>query len=250
MTKDEMEDVVGYGPGEPRYTDPSKLDGLDLEQLIKDMNEQYEEVDSKEQKKEVEMTVEEIMRANKVTQGWINEEKEYRENLKDEKYSEKGFSNSQKSVKYNNKDDDRDKAQSEKQKAFYNTYNNPNNQKEKSSEGLGYGYGSRTSSDRKTSKTSDEVFYEETERVFSNKIVKMISKAIDQQLNLLKSGEGQWDILDLQYELNRKRSSERKYEERPTDKIAIATIEKHKSSLARKIDMAELLLLLKVNPRG
>lgn len=58
----------------------------------------------------------------------------------------------------------------------------------------------------------------------------------------------QWDILDLQYELNKKRISERYYEDEPETKEFEKKMEKHSNACSRKIDIAEILVLLKVNP--
>lgn len=202
---------------------------MDLADL---MNQQYEEVDSKEETKEEKINIDEILRANEVTEKWLEEEREYRENSKDTNYSRSAFT--RKEVK--------SKFQREEKK------------EEKKTTSSAYSYTSRysyssSSTSTETKKNSDEAFYDKVEKSFNEKVNNMVEDIINKELNQIQN-DCQWDILDLQYELNKKRISERYYEDEPETKEFERKMEKHSSACSRKIDIAELLILLKVNPNS
>lgn len=200
---------------------------MDLADL---MNQQYEEVDSKEETKEEKINIDEILRANEITEKWLEEEREYRENSKDNNYSRSAFT--RKEVK--------SKLQAEEKK------------EEKKTTSSAYSYTSRynyssSSTTTETKKNSDEAFYDKVEKSFNEKVNKMVEDIINKELNQIEH-DCQWDILDLQYELNKKRIAERYYEDEPETKEFEKKMEKHSNACSRKIDIAELLILLKVNP--
>ena len=202
---------------------------MDLADL---MNQQYEEVDSKEETKEEKINIDEILRANEVTEKWLEEEREYRENSKDTNYSRSAFT--RKEVK--------SKFQREEKK------------EEKKTTSSAYSYTSRysyssSSTSTETKKNSDEAFYDKVEKSFNEKVNNMVEDIINKELNQIQN-DCQWDILDLQYELNKKRISERYYEDEPETKEFERKMEKHSNACSRKIDIAELLILLKVNPNS
>lgn len=201
---------------------------MDLADLI---NQQYEEVDSKEEVKEEKVNIDEILKANEVTEKWLEEEREYRENSKNDDHSRSAFT--RKEVKSNFKP----KETEEKKSTTSSGYSYASR----------YSYGSSTTTE--TKKSSDESFYDKVEKSFNDKINKMVEDIIDKELNKIES-DCQWDILDLQYELNKKRMAERYYENEPETKEFEQKMDKHSSACARKVDIAELLILLKVNPNG
>ena len=170
---------------------------MDLADL---MNQQYEEVDSKEETKEEKINIDEILRANEVTEKWLEEEREYRENAKDTNYSRSAFT--RKEVK--------SKFQREEKK------------EEKKTTSSAYSYTSRysyssSSTSTEAKKSSDEAFYDKVEKSFNEKVNNMVEDIINKELNQIEN-DCQWDILDLQYELNKKRISERYYEDEPETK--------------------------------
>ena len=201
---------------------------MDLADL---MNQQYEEVDSKEEVKEEKIDVNEILRANEITEKWLDEEREYRENSKSSSHSTSAFTRKEVKSKFK-------KEEKEEKKTASSAYSYTSR----------YSYSS-SSSTTETKKSSDEAFYDKVEKAFNEKVNKMVEDVINKELNQIQN-DCQWDILDLQYELNKKRISERYYEEEPEAKEFERKMEKYSNSCARKVDIAEILMLLKINPNG
>ena len=211
---------------------------MGMEDLINQLNQQYEEVDSKEDAKEEKIDLDEILKANEVTEKWLEEEREFQKNSKDDNFSKDAFTKERTRSRY----EDKKEEKKEERKSSYSYYKSSDDDKKSS-------YSSRYSSSYNSSskKSSDDIFYEKVESAFIDKINKMVDSAINKNLNRIED-EGEWDILDLQYELNRKRITDRDYEEKEITKEFNKILEKHSNSCSRKIDAAELLLLLKVNP--
>lgn len=202
---------------------------MDLADL---MNQQYEEVDSKEETKEETINVEEILKANEVTEKWLEEEREYRENSKDDNHSRSAFTRKEVKSRFQKEEKKEEKKTSSSAYSYTSRY--------------GYGTSSTTT---ETKKSADEAFYDKVEKTFNEKVNKMVEGIIDKELNQIQN-DCQWDILDLQYELNKKRIAERYYEDEPETKEFEKKMEKHSNACSRKIDIAELLILLKVNPNS
>lgn len=211
---------------------------MDLNDLINQCNQQYDEVDSKQAEvKEEKIDVEEILKLNEVTEKWLEEEREYQANAKDDSHSKSAFT--RRSTKTSYQSDKSEKK--EEKKSSYGSYYQSGKEERRSP------YSSYSSSSSSTKKTSDEIFYEKVESSFNDKINRMVEDAINKQLNRIDD-EFEWDILDMQYELNKKRLAQRDYEDEPITREFIRNMEKASSRCSRKVDMAELLLVLKVNP--
>lgn len=207
---------------------------MDLADL---MNQQYEEVDSKEETKEEKVNIDEILKANEVTEKWLEEEREFRENSKDDNFSKSAFTKREVKSNFLKEREEEKKKEEKKSSSLYGN----------SSYSSRYYGGSSTSTE--TKKTSDELFYDKVEKSFNDKINNMVENIINKELNQIEQGCC-WDILDMQYELNKKRISERYYEDEPEAKEFEKKMEKHSNACSRKVDIAELLILLKVNPNG
>ena len=203
---------------------------MDLADL---MNQQYEEVDSKQETKEEKVNIDEILRANEITEKWLEEEREYRESSKDNNYSKSAFTRKEVKSKLGMKEEKEEKKSTSSAYSYTSRYS----------------YTSSLSSSSDTKKSSDEAFYDKVEKSFNEKVNKMVEDIINKELNQIEQ-ECQWDILDLQYQLNKKRMTERYYGEEPETKDFEKKMEKHSNACSRKIDIAELLILLKVNPNG
>lgn len=211
---------------------------MDLNDLINQCNQQYDEVDSKQNEvKEEKIDVEEILKLNEVTEKWLEEEREYQENAKEDNHSKSAFTRRSATSSY---DKGKEEKKEEKKSPYYGYYGS--NKEEKKSP-----YSPYSSSSSSSKKTSDEIFYERVETAFNDKINRMVEDAMNKQLNRIED-EFEWDILDMQYELNKKRLAHRDYEDEPIAKEFVKNMEKASTRCSRKVDMAELLLVLKVNP--
>ena len=163
---------------------------MDLADL---MNQQYEEVDSKEEVKEEKIDVNEILRANEITEKWLDDEREYRENLKNSSHSTSAFTRKEVKSKFK-------KEEKEEKKTASSAYSYTSR----------YSYSS-SSSTTETKKSSDEAFYDKVEKAFNEKVNQLAEDVINKELNQIQN-DCQWEILDLQYELKKKRISEIYYE--------------------------------------
>lgn len=214
--------------------------------MINELNQQYEEVDSKKEAKEEKINLDDVLKANELTEKWLDEVREYKENSKDDNYSREAFTKKTSGSAYEREKRDSDKKKEEKKSYSYSYYGSRDKDEKSSSS---YRYGSRSySSSSSSSKSSDELFYEKVEKMFNDKVTSMIDDLMDKHLNRIGEENHDWDILDLQYELNKKRINDRDYEDEPVSIEFNKTLEKKSNSCARKIDIAEILVILKVNP--
>lgn len=205
---------------------------MDLADLI---NQQYEEVDSKQEVKEETVDINEILRANEITEKWLEEERDYRENSKDNNHSKSAFTRKEVKSKLNMEEKKEEKKTTSSAYSYTSRY--------------GYVSSSTSTTSTDSKKSSDDAFYDKVEKSFNEKVNKMVEDIINKELNQIQQ-ECQWDILDLQYELNKKRITERYYEDEPEAIDFEKKMEKHSNKCSRKIDIAELLILLKINPNG
>lgn len=215
-----------------------------MEDLINELNQQYEEVDSKQEVKEEKVDLDEILKANELTEKWLDEAREYKENSKDDNYSKEAFTRKASST-YSKRDDEKKKE--EPRKSSYSYYRSSSEDDSKSSSYSRYSAYSSSSSSKSSSKSSDEAFYDKVEKAFNDKIIDMVDELMDKHLNRIEEGHD-WDILDLQYELNKKRVNDRDYTDEPISIEFKKSIEKRSNACSRKIDIAEILVVLKVNP--
>lgn len=212
---------------------------MDLNDIINQCNQQYDEVDSKKESisKEEKIDIDDVLKLNEVTEKWLEEEREYQENVKEDKHSKAAFTKRTDNYSYK-----KEEPKEEKKSSYYGSYYGKEEKKS------GYSsYSSSYSSSSSSKKTSDEIFYERVEKAFDDKINKMVEEVLNKQLNKIED-DFEWDILDMQYELNKKRLAKRDYEDNPQAKEFIKNVEKASIKCARKVDMAELLLVLKINP--
>lgn len=205
-----------------------------MDDMINQLNQQYEEVDSKETVKEEKIDLNEILKANEITEKWLDEEREFQKNSKDDNFSKDAFTK-KRSSSYEKKEEKK-----EEKRSSYGYYKSSEDEKKSS-------YSSKYSSSSSSKKSSDDIFYEKVENAFIEKVNKMVDGLFDKNLNKIEH-EGEWDMLDLQYELNRKRITDRDYEDKIITKEFNKAMEKHSNSCSRKVDIAELMILLKVNP--
>lgn len=210
---------------------------MDLNDIINQCNQQYDEVDSKKEStsKEEKIDLDDVFKLNEVTEKWLQEEREYQENVKEDTHSKSAFT--KRTEKYSNQ---KEEPKEEKKNSYYGSYYSSSKDDKKSTYSS---YSSSTSS----KKTSDEIFYERVEKAFNDKINRMVEDVLNKHLNRVDD-DFEWDILDMQYELNKKRIAKRDYEDEPIAKEFVKAVEKASTKCARKVDMAELLLVLKVNP--
>lgn len=203
-----------------------------LDDLLSQMNEQYEEFDSKEEVKEEKVDVEEIYKVNDATLKWLEDEREYLANSKDESLG-KGAFKKRDTSSYQKNSKSKDDEKKDEKSSSYSRYS---------------GYSSYSSS-KDSKKDPEEEYYEKMEKKFNDKLTRMLDSLFNTEMNIA-NGECNWDVLDWQYELNRKRVHDRYYMEEHASKEVVKKIEKYAAKCYRKIDIAEILLTTKENPRG
>lgn len=207
---------------------------MGIDDLINEMNQQYEEVDSKSEIKEEKINIDEILKTNEITEQWLDEVREHKENSKDDDFSKNAFKRSY--AKPNDESKVKKEDKKEKKSSWY----------EKSSNSSSYSssYSSSTSK-----KSSDEIFYEKVEKAFNDKVIGIVDDLANKYLNRVEENLD-WDILDLQYELNKKRINDRDYQNEVITVDFNKCMENKSNSCSRKVDIAEILLLLKINPNS
>lgn len=206
-----------------------------LDDLLNEMQEQYEEVDSKEEVKEETVDMKEIYKINDQTLKWLEEEREYLEHSKNNSLGSGVFEKRKNSTYQRNSKSKDDDEKESKSKSSYDTYRP---------------YSSYSSSSSSSSKKDPEQeYFDAIEKKFNDRLKRLIDATLNMNMNIA-NGECNWDILDWQYELNRKRVHDRYYVEERTTKEVVKKINKIANRCHRKIEIAESLLFLKQNPRG
>lgn len=204
-----------------------------LDDLLNEMQEQFEEVDSKEEAKEEAVNMEEIYKINDQTLKWLEEEREYLQHSKDENLGKGVFEKRKNSTYQRNSKSKNDDEEKEKKTTSYGDRYRP--------------YSSTSSTASK--KDPEQEYFDKIEKKFNDRLQRLIDATLNMNMNIA-NGECNWDILDWQYELNRKRVHDRYYVEERTTKEVVKKINKIANRCHRKIEMAESLLFLKQNPRG
>lgn len=199
------------------------------------MNQQYEEVDSKNDQPEQQIDKKEVLKYNELTKKWLDDQKQYEEDrLEAESFSKNSFSK-------RSAESRADKKEKEKRSTYYRD-------KDEKEEKKSYSYySSYSSSSSKNSKSAEERFYDKIEADFEYKIQTKTDKILNRLTNRFDE-ECQWDILDWQYAMNRKRIEDRYTQDSKEVKEFNANAKKLVNSIERKMSIAEIMLVLKICP--
>lgn len=201
------------------------------------MNKQYEEVDSKKDQPEQKIDKEEVLKFNELTKKWLDDQKEYEKDLEDaKKISGDAFSRKTSGSR-------EDKREKERRSTYYK--NDDDKKEEKKSYSYYSSYSSSSSS--KNTKSAEERFYDKVESQFEYKIQNKVDKILNRLTNRFDE-ESQWDILDWQYCINKKRVNDR-YTQNNVEIIKFNNdTNKLVDSIDKKMNIAEILLALKICP--
>lgn len=200
---------------------------MDLTEM---MNQQYEEVDSKMEQEEQKVNMDEVLEPNKLTRKWLEGEAErIKDREEAEAMSKEAFAKKA--------EEKRSEQKKEEKKSTYYSYREKEEKKT-------YSYYSSSST---SSKTQEEKFYDKMEDLFNHKLNKSFNEILNRESNRFDK-ECSWDVLDWQYSYNKKRVKERYVQEKPDTKEFYKQTNKLMGSIEKKVELAELLVILKICP--
>lgn len=210
----------------------------EIDDLLNEMTECFEEdlKDGDKYKVEQELNMDSINESINNTLKWMESERQMIEDAKNSEHSQDAFkstsTNSTAREYYQRqKEKEEEKKESTNKGPYYSSY-----------------FGSTTTTKEKTTKTPERLFAEKVDKELSQSINRMMTRLEKLYLNKIEEKAGEWDILDLQYELNKRKINRREYANNDEATKKRLELEKRYEKIKSKIKFCEMLNIMKSNP--